>query len=829
VAEIQIWAQVGSADETEGELGLAHFHEHMLFKGTARRGVGEIAGEVEGAGGRINAFTSFDVTAYHATLPSDRIEVGIDVLCDAVQHSRFDPDEIAREIEVVIEEINRSEDSPGHVLGDAIFAEAYHVHPYRRPILGSAESVASFDQAKIRAFYDRWYAPDNLTAVVVGDFDTRSVIASLAQHFADAEPRGVRRERPAEPPQRGMRTTLLTRPFERTHLDLSWPGVSLAHPDAALLDLLAFVLGGCESSRLVRRVKEREGLADRIDASSYTPLDPGTFSVSLETDAERAGDAIQACVREVARLRIGAVTAGELEIARTNFLAGEHFERESVTGVANKLGSFHLFAGDYNAETRYLDAVRSATPEQLYRVAAEHLAPERLTVGGVIHEGATPVLDEALVKESVEHGLERCARTFAVPDSLSASDEMQSYRLPGGAELHVVPRREVPVVAARAVFLGGLLAEDERSSGLTSFLGAMWLRGTRSRSAADFARATESLAAEIDCFTGRSSFGLTLETPSERIEPTLDLFAEVLLEPSFDRDEIERERRDTLAAIARREDRLAQLAFLLFAKTHYPHHPYRQPLLGSAESVASFDRDAIAAHHARLVRSANLALAVVGDVDPDEIAVQVSARLADLDAGSFEAPSPPMDDAPTEVRHAELRKDRAQAHLVIGFRGLTVHDDDRFALEVVSQLLAGQGGRLFLDLRDRQGLAYTVSAMNVEGIAPGYFGVYIATAPEKLDAARRGLLEGLEALTQAAPSDAELDRSRRHLIGNFAIDQQRNAVRAAHAAINARYGLGAEAERAYPERIAAVSAEDALRVARRIVDLSAYTEALVHP
>jgi zinc protease len=181
------------------------------------------------------------------------------------------------------------------------------------------------------------------------------------------------------------------------------------------------------------------------------------------------------------------------------------------------------------------------------------------------------------------------------------------------------------------------------------------------------------------------------------------------------------------------------------------------------------------------------------------------------------------------VRHAELRKDRAQAHLVIGFRGLTVHDEDRFALEVISQLLAGQGGRLFLDLRDRRGLAYTVSAMNVEGLAPGYFGVYIATAPEKLDDARRGLFEELEALIQSAPSIAELDRSRRHLIGNFAIDQQRNAARAAHAAINARYGLGADAELAFPKHIAAVTAEDVLRVARRIVDLSAYTEALVHP
>ncbi|MGI9589925.1 MAG: M16 family metallopeptidase, partial [Myxococcota bacterium] len=130
---------MGSADERPFESGLAHFHEHMLFKGTERRGVGEVAGEIEGAGGRINAFTSLDVTVYHATLPSDELELGIDVLADAVLHSAFDPEEIAREIEVVLEEIRRSEDSPGHVLGNAVFAEAFRVHPYGAPILGSPE------------------------------------------------------------------------------------------------------------------------------------------------------------------------------------------------------------------------------------------------------------------------------------------------------------------------------------------------------------------------------------------------------------------------------------------------------------------------------------------------------------------------------------------------------------------------------------------------------------------------------------------------------------------------------------------------------------------
>jgi zinc protease len=384
-------------------------------------------------------------------------------------------------------------------------------------------------------------------------------------------------------------------------------------------------------------------------------------------------------------------------------------------------------------------------------------------------------------------------------------------------------------VAARAAFLGGLLSETPENSGLTSFLTSAWLRGTRSRSAADFARATESLGAEIDGFAGRSSLGLTLETPSSQLDRTLDLFAEVLLEPAFESEELERERRETLAAIERREDNLGQRAFLLFAETHYRRHPYRQALLGTAEAVQGFDRAKLETHHAGLIRAPNLALAVAGDVDPDEVARAISARLAGLDERRIEPPAPPDEEPPREIRSAELRKDRAQAHLVIGFRGLTVHDEDRFALEVISQLLAGQGGRLFLELRDRRSLAYAVSAVNIEGLAPGYFALYIATAPEKFEQAKQGLLEELEHLLASPPDDAELERARRYLMGNFAIDRQRNAVHAAHVAHGAIYGLGPDAAEHYPDQVAAITKDDVMRVAHRVIDLDAYTLAAVRP
>ena len=179
MVELQIWAGVGSADERPGEEGLAHFHEHMLFKGTKRRGVGEVAGDIEGLGGHINAYTSFDSTVYHATLPSSAWREGLEVLTDAVRNSIFDVEEIAREREVVLEEIRRSDDTPGHVLGELAFGACYRGHPYGLPILGPASNVAGFDREQVRKFFQRWYTPDNLTVVAIGDFDARAVASAL--------------------------------------------------------------------------------------------------------------------------------------------------------------------------------------------------------------------------------------------------------------------------------------------------------------------------------------------------------------------------------------------------------------------------------------------------------------------------------------------------------------------------------------------------------------------------------------------------------------------------------------------------------------------------
>ena len=828
VAEFQIWAKTGSADERDDERGLAHFHEHMLFKGTERRGVGDVAGEVEGAGGRINAYTSYDVTCYHATLPSDALGVGIDVISDAVLHSVFDPAELDREIEVVLEEIRRGEDSPGSVLATRCSTRPYAAHPYQFPILGTHESVASLNRDRLRAFYERWYTPDNLVAVVTGQFERGAVLEALGQAFAGQTGRGARRQRPqgAGPQrasQRGARPPLRADvPRDRLPRRGSGPrGRALPRPHHLPVGKLR--------EQSTRAAGERKGrLVERIDAWSYTPLDAGITAIDIETDAARTSDALVATLREVERLRREPVSSEELEKARINFLASEHFERESVSGLASKLGGFFVTGGGLETEARYLASVREATAADLLRVAQTYWHPDRLTVGVLLPTDDAAAVDEASIRGAVDRAVTDTRAGLSRCPPRDPRRRPVSYELDGGAALHVLPRHGVPVVAARGAFLGGLLAEDPTTSGITAFMASMWMRGTESHSSAGFARAVESHAAEIDAFAGsqQPSDSPSRFRPKASTRPSICSPRSCSSPPSTTtRSSGNGSKPSPPSNAGKTASASAPSCSSSNSSTSQPPLPHAHPGLRRSRSRTRPRQRAPPPRPPREVRESGVGRG--GDVDPDAIARGISSRLAGLDAGAFEPPSPPIDAPPKTLQQAELQKDRSQAHLVIGFPGMTVHDEDRFALDVIAQMLAGQGGRLFLELRDKQSLAYSVSATNVEGLAPGYFAVYIATGPDKLEQARAGLLDELRRVLDGPPDEKELDHARRHLIGNFAIDQQRNAVHAAQASLNALYGLGADAHRHYPEQIASVSREDALRVARRIIDLDVYTEAVI--
>ncbi len=837
VVAVQAWVRVGSADEAPDEAGLAHLHEHMLFKGTRRRAPGEIARDIEARGGEVNAWTSYDQTVYHLVLASRFFEDGLEILADALQNSAFDEGELAREIEVVVEEIKRAEDMPARRVSRDLFALAYAVHPYGKPVLGTEESVRSFRRPKILDFYRRHYSPQSLVLAVVGDFDPQAAASLVERHWGGAfgAPGPAAPPRPEEPGQKGLRARVSRGDVREAQLAVAWHGPGLLHPDVAPLDLLASILGQGDSSRLSLAVKRRDQLAASAYAYAYTPQDPGLFTAGLTVagDQARSAEALRALLREVRRIREEPPGEAELEAAKRQIESDAIYQHETVQGFARKVGFYETSAGGLAFEDEYLARVRAATRERIREIAAEYLSAENCTIVALTGEGVP--LSEAAAKDLASEALRpapgpRLRVPIAAPAaaprlatrSESRPDPLRTFELPGGGTLLVQRDASVPVVAFRSVCVGGLLWETDEDNGIHELLAMTLTRGAAGKSAEEIARAVDGLAGGLGAVAGRNSFGLQGQFLSRHADEGLSLFLDCLLRPTLSEEEVSKERGLLLQEIDSREDHPSGLAFELFARTLFTRHPYRLSLAGEVASVRRLGSAELRRQWERLVSPAGLTLAAVGDLEPERVAEAVSRALEPLAGRAagrlWQPPKAEVEPEPTAPREARRILEKAQSHLVLGYLGVRLADPARFPLELLSTVLSGQGGRLFIELRDKRSMAYSVTSLSLEGLDPGYFAVYLGTSPEKVPEAAAGVRAELAKVREDLVPELELERAKRHLVGTHEIGLQRRSSQAAALALDQAYGFGPEEHRRYAERIEAVTASAIREVAERILD-----------
>lgn len=827
VVALQAWVKVGAADEEEPEAGVAHVHEHMLFKGTAKRGVGQIAAEVESSGGNINAFTTADHTVYHLVLAGRHFATGLDILADALRNSTFDADELARELKVVMEEWKRSEDMPVSRGYTDLFRRAFTAHPYGRPVIGWKKTIEALDRPKVLSFFHRWYVPNNIVLVVVGDVKPALVREQVTKAFGDWEGATLPvRQRPTEPPQRALVRTAITMPVQEHHLLIGFRVPSGHDPDAVPLDLLSYILAGGESTRLVTLLEAQKELVNSISAFAYTPQDPGLFVFLASLERAKIGAATNELLAALARTRSELVTRAELARARGNLESEFVYRKETMQGQARLLGYSQCVFEDPGYETRYLAELASATREDVQRVAATYLRPENM-VAVLVGPDAARLLPKAE---------QLTAPLAATPPVIRPAGHARAARRPtvhtrtlgNGVRLVVKEHHATPLVAIRAVTLGGLLLERPENNGINNFLAGLLTRGSRHHSRESLGRAVESLAANIDGFSGRNSFGLRGQFMARTVEEGTDLFLEVLRHPTFPPDEIEKRRRELLIALSHRDDDAASRAVELFYATHFPHHPYGMTALGERASLTSFTRSQLATYYKRLLTPNRLVVSAVGDLDAPWLLDRLEAALGDLPLVR-PLPRPLPTPADARIQRVSRTLDRQQAHFVLGMRGGRITDSDRAVLKTLEAILSRQGGRLFLELRDRQGLAYSVSAFASEGVDPGVFGIYFGCAPDVVDRAVAGVLAELRRLRDEPVSADELGEARKYLLGSYEISLQTNSSQADELAFNEAYGLGIDGGERYRESLAHVTPAAIQAAARTYFTLDAYTLAIVGP
>ncbi len=384
----QVWYRAGSMDESYGTTGVAHVLEHMMFKGTKEVPSGEFSKRIAAAGGRENAFTSRDHTAYFQTLQKDRLELALKLEADRMANLVLSADEFAKEINVVMEERRmRTEDNPQAKLYEALMATAYQSHPYRHPVIGWMDDLKNMKFEDARRWYESWYTPNNATLVVAGDVDPAQVFAWSQQYFGGIPSRTLPERKPQrEPEQIGMKQVTVKAPAKLPVVALVWQAPHLRDPatdsEPYALEILAGVLDGHASARLNQSLVREKRIATEASAG-YDDIarGPGMFSVDASPVEGTSIAVVEAALKEeIARLIKDGVNPAELARVKAQVLASQIYQQDSLFYQAMQIGEWTTAGLDYKArEIRYAK-LKEVTAEQVQEVARKYLVDDHLTV-----------------------------------------------------------------------------------------------------------------------------------------------------------------------------------------------------------------------------------------------------------------------------------------------------------------------------------------------------------------------------------------------------------------------------------------------------------------
>lgn len=387
VVSISLWARAGSVDESEEEAGIAHFVEHMLFKGTKTRPVGKIAQEIHSLGGCLNGFTSYNCTCYWIVLPARYFSTALEIMSDAVLNPRIDPAEIDKERGVIIEELKMYEDRPDAYTFEKMMRLAYAKHRYGRPIIGYEKILREINADDINRFYANYYKPNNMAVVAVGNFDISKVLNKSAEHFEHLPPGHVH-PNPSlkEPPQNEFRRLDMKGKTEGGHLSLGFhiPGVFAR--DTFASDVLATILGEGRSSRLNLSLREKLSIVTSIEASIFAEKDPGLFVVEALFEPEKLKKVERALFDEIEKLKEKPVSGEELKKAKNMVESKYIFAQETVEGQGRKVGYYEAL-GDYTMADRYVQKLYAVTASDVMRCARKYLAKENANLVTYIPNG----------------------------------------------------------------------------------------------------------------------------------------------------------------------------------------------------------------------------------------------------------------------------------------------------------------------------------------------------------------------------------------------------------------------------------------------------------
>lgn len=815
--------RVGSADEDQTFTGLSHYLEHLMFKGTDQIMPGDIDRLTQRNGGANNAFTTEDYTIYYFDFPAGQWQVPLQIESDRMRNLRIDAKhEFEQEKGAVISELERNEDQPWDLELKAILPLLFGARaPYGHPVIGERQHVRAATAEVIRDHYGKWYHPNNAALIVVGDFDPVHVLANVKERFGPIP----RKELPPRkeyvlPVRQGPVVKTHHSKFEVPRLLLGFNTVKIGEPDYYPLEIIQTLLSGGKTSRLYRGLVEGARIANAADAGNNAGRYPGWFTIQIELLKDKNLDqAEKLLLAELKRLGEQPVADAELKRAKQQLFAGFIFNRESVHNLGESIAR-GVTTNDLNFLKTYLTRIAAVTPREIQQAAKKYLGSEqRVEIRSLPHVEKKGANGGSGKKMAAARRRERAEKEAEGPSGLSLQNAKRVV-LPNGLTLLLLENHRLPIVVAEAYVRDVRLAEPADKSGLAMLVGRLLDEGTAKHRGPEIAEAIEGVGGVL----GFSASGGSVKVLTPDRALGLGLLFECLAEANFPKEAFARQKEQQLSEIADAAGQPDAQAARTFRALAYGTHPFGRPALGTRRSVEKLTPEDCQTFYRQQFVPNNTLVALVGDFESKQIVEEVTKWTAGWKKGAAVKPAVPAVAMPAKFTEKILTvPSAAQLHFYLGHPGIARDNPDYYKLLVLDNILGTGPGftdRLSARLRDREGLAYTVSA-NITASAseqPGLFTSYIGTPPENFAKVKQMFLEELNRVRDTQPTKAEVQDAQKYLLGNLPFRFATNQDIANRLVSIERHGLGFDYLDKYRKAVAAVTPADVQAAARKYLD-----------
>jgi zinc protease len=814
VVSVQVWVKTGSIHEDQliGS-GLSHYLEHLLFKGTERRDGKSISREVHAMGGGINAYTTFDRTVYYIDAPSQAFEQIVDVLSDIVLHSTLPADEVERERDVILREIDMGLDDPDRQLSQALFRTAFQCHPYREPVIGHRALYKKVTRDELIAYYQARYVPNNIVVSIVGAVTPEDCLRAVEATFGQVE-RGrlapVQIEE--EPVQLATRREDIVGDYNIFRGGLGFKVPHLSHPDSPRLDALAHALGGVESSLLWERLRNEQKLVHYIDCRNWNPGGRGLLWVSYVCDPDKQNEveaAIHDVIREVCE---SGLSESVVEKARRQALSGEINGRKTMSGQASRLGLGEVVIGDIYYGRRYLKRLQSVTPQDLQAVAKTYLVEEGMSAVTLGPKSAESVAESNTMAEVL------------------ALDPFELVEFQSGARLLLQEDHRLPKVHIRCVMRGGPLYEPENQRGISELLAELLTKDTANHSASAISTLIDSIGGSFSATGGNNTISVALEVLPTDLDIALGLLSDALTCPVFEEATFRTELEAQIANLKEEDDEILDYGFRKLRERFFGTHPFGIASDGRLEDLQHLNRDDVVAHYERLVTAPNVVLSVSGDFDRAALEARLQPLLeSGIRTAPFVEDETPAYGGPVEALDIVESMEREQAVVLQAYPDVGIKDERYVVGEVLNELFSGMSSRLFERVREDKGMAYYVGSSRVVGLHSSMFVFYAGTHPSQAAEVVTEMNAEIARVLAGEVTDEELARCRTRLKAARPMGRQTIGARAMHTAINLTYGLPLDDDAEHAEKLDGVDAVALAQFAKEFFDVKRQVRLIVQP